>query len=159
MKKVTWLAVLTALVLMLGGIGIARAEIIPAYGEGQIGYSAAILCETITLRQEPGASSRAVGTLKYGDFIIVMDQSDGWAQICVTDDVDGGPIGWVNADYLAIDPDWYRTEERTTVYAWDDVSAPKVALLDADTTLPILAERGDWLIVSLRGAVGWINVG
>ena len=32
-----------------------------------------------------------------------------------------------------------------------------VALLDADTTRPILKEEGDWLIISLRGAVGWVQ--
>ena len=71
--------------------------------------------------------------------------------------MDAAPAGWVNAEYIAIDPSWYRTEEATPVYAWNDESAPKVALLDANTTLPILKEEGDWLIVSLRGATGWIR--
>jgi hypothetical protein len=37
------------------------------------------------------------------------------------------------------------------------VTAPKVGLLDADTTLPILKDEGEWLIVGLRGATGWIK--
>ena len=43
-------------------------------------------------------------------------------------------------------------------------SAPRVALLDANTELfdpntflPVLKDEGDWLLVSLRGAVGWIH--
>ena len=66
-------------------------------------------------------------------------------------------MGWVNADYIAIDPARYRTEAETPVYAWNDTKAPKIGLLDKDTILPILKEEGDWLIVSLRGAVGWIR--
>ncbi len=96
-------------------------------------------------------------TLEYGTQIIVQPETGGWAQCFLSDDVDEGPAGWVNEDYLAIDCAWYRTEEQTPVYAWDDEMAPKVALLEADTTLPVLKEEEEWLIVSLRGAVGWIH--
>ena len=67
-----------------------------------------------------------------------------------------GPPGGGKTDFLAIDPAWYRTEEKTPVYAWNDTSAPRVALLDENTTLPILKTEGNWLVVSLRGAAGWI---
>ena len=82
---------------------------------------------------------------------------NGWAKIFVSDDVDAEPAGWVNAEYLAIDPAWYRTEGKTAVYAWNSTSALKVALLDKDTTLPILKDDGVWLVVGLRGATGWIR--
>jgi len=157
MKKVVWLAVLAVLAMMLGSVATVQAEIIPPYGMGQIGYDAVVLCESLTVRQEPSASSRAVTSLKYGMRILVIEQSGGWAYCTLSDDVDEEPVGWVNADYLAVDPAWYRTEKRTTVYAWNDTQAPKVGLLDANTTLPILAQKGNWLIVSLRGAVGWIR--
>ena len=83
-------------------------------------------------------------------------QADGWAH-CFLGDSEDSDSGWVNADYIAIDPDWYRTEGKTPVYAWNDTLAPKVALLDANTILPILSDEGAWLIVSLRGAVGWVQ--
>ena len=156
MKKFKWLTILTALILALGSIVTARAEIIPPYGEGQIGLQALVLCNELTVRQKPSAGSDAVQTLKYGERIIVQPQTGGWARCFLSDSVDEGPVGWVNEDYLAIDPAWYRTEEKTPVYAWDDASAPKVALLDKDVSLPILKVEGEWLIVSLRGAVGFI---
>ncbi len=115
-----------------------------------------MLCETLTLREKPDASSRVVQTLDYGDLPIVMEQENGWAY-CAVDDSEDSPLGWVNADYLAIDPAWYRTEKKTTVYAWNDTSAPKLALLNGNTRLPILKEDGGWLVVSLRGAAGWIQ--
>ena len=158
MKKHIWLAAVTALILTLGSVGPVRAEIIPAQGEGQIGLQAVVLCQDLTLRQEPNASSKAVKTLHYGDRIIVQPQTGGWAACFLSDSVDSGRSGWVNEDYLAIDPAWYRTEKATPVYAWNETTAPKVALLDKNTTLPILKAERDWLVVSLRGAAGWIHV-
>ena len=158
MKKLKWLTILTALILAFGSMGAARAEIIPPYGEGQIGLQAVVLCNELTVRREANAGSDAVQTLKYGERIIVQPETGGWARCFLSDSVDRGPAGWVNEDYLAIDPAWYRTEGKTPVYAWNDASAPKVALLDKDVTLPILKVEGDWLIVSLRGAVGCIYV-
>ena len=163
MKKRTWLTVLTALMLMLASVSLAHAEVIPPYGEGQIGLHAAILCGELSLREAPDASSRVVKTLKYGDFIIVTEERDGWAH-CVLGDSEDSKAGWVNADYIVVDPAWYRTEGKTPVYAWNDTSAPRVALLDANTELfdpntflPVLKDEGNWLLVSLRGAVGWIH--
>ena len=153
MKKYAWLAALTAMLLLIGS---AQAEIIPPYGFGQIGLPAVVLCEELTLREEPGATSKALEKLEYGDLPIVMEQSDGWAYVTLGDSEES-PKGWLNADYLAIDPAWYLTEAKTPVYAWDDELAPKVALLDEGVRLPILADKGDWLIVSLRGAVGWVQ--
>ena len=163
MKKQTLLPILTALMIMLLSVPLAHAEVIPPYGEGQIGVHGAILCAELTLREAPGSSSRVVQTLKYGDFIIVTEQRDGWAR-CVLSDEENAPSGWVDANYIVVDPAWYRTEKQTSVYAWNDTSAPRIALLDANTELfdpntflPVLKDEGDWLLVSLRGAVGWIH--
>ena len=133
------------------------AEILPPYGQGQIGYLAVVLCESLTVRQERSASSRSVTTLGYGDRFVVQRQVGGWADCFLSDAVDAGQSGWVNADYIIIDPAWYRTDESTPVYAWNDTTAPRVALLTRGTELPILRDEGDWLIVSLRGATGWIR--
>ena len=156
MKKYTWRTVLIALILVLGTIASVHAEIIPAHGEGQIGLEAVVLCEELTLRVKPRTSAKAVKILKYQSLIIVTEELDGWAHVVLGDSEDS-PSGWVKSDYLMIDPAWYRTEAKTSVYAWNDTSAPKVALLDKDTTLPILKEDGKWLVVSLRGAAGWIR--
>ncbi len=157
MKKTNCLGLLTALTLLFGSCSAARAEILPPLGEGQIGLEAVVLCEKLTVRQKRSATSKAVTTLPYGRVFAVQQQIDGWAECFLSDALDAGPSGWVSLDYIAVDPAWYRTEGRTPVYAWNDTLAPKVALLDKDTTLPILKEDGDWLIVSLRGATGWIR--
>ena len=156
MKKTGWLTILMALVLMIGSMGAASAAIIQPHGEGQIGWQSVVLCDELSVRVAPSGSASKVTTLKYGELPIVMQQSDGWAYVALGDSEDS-LTGWVNADYIAIDPAWYVTESSTTVYAWNSTSAPKVALLKKGTSLPILRDDGDWLIVSLRGAVGWIR--
>ena len=60
MRKRIWLAVLLSVILPCAGIARIRAEILPAQGEGQIGYQAVVLCESLTVRQERSASSKAV---------------------------------------------------------------------------------------------------
>jgi len=163
-KKKEWLGLLTALVLTLGCAGAAFAEIIPPQEPGQqIGYPAVVLCETLTLREEPAATAKAVKTLHYGDLPIVVgaDSTDGAREesgfvYCALGDAIDSPTGWINADYLFINPAWYVTEKETAVYAWNETGAPRVALLDGETRLPLLKEEEGWYLVSLRGAVGWI---
>ena len=165
MKKYSWLTILTVLVLVIGCIGAACAEIIPPCEPGQqIGYPAVVLCETLTLREKPNTSAKTVKTLNYGDLPIVVgaDLPEGPKEengfvYCTLGDSEDSPCGWINSDYIFINPAWYVTEKQVTVYAWDDISAPKIALLDKDSRLPILKEEEDWYLVSLRGAVGWIH--
>ena len=165
MKKYNWLTILTTLISALGCIEVAHAQIIPAQGPGQqIGYPAVVLCEELTLREEPDASSKAVQTLNYGDLPIVVNadlptgakEENGFVY-CTLGDSEDSPCGWINSDYIVINPSWYVTETETAVYAWNDTAAPKIALLDKDTRLPILKEEGDWYVISLRGAVGWMH--
>ena len=137
--------------------GACYAAVIPAQGPGQIGFSSVVLCDSLSLHNDPSSESDAAQTLQYNDRIIVMNQENGWAHVVLGDSEDS-PSGYVDASYIAVDPAWYQTDEDTPVYAWNETTAPKVALLAKDTTLPILKDNGEWLIVSLRGATGWINV-
>ena len=147
---------LISLMTVVSSGAVCRASIIPPQGPGQIGYSSVVLCDSLSAHQDPGFSSPSVQTLHYGDRIIVMDTKDGWAQAALSDDVDGVPV-WVKEEYVAVDPAYYQTEGETVVYAWNDTGAKQVALLDGGTSLPILRDDGDWIVVSLRGAAGWIN--
>ena len=165
MKKYGWLTVLTAMILVSGCMGVACAEIIPPSEPGQqIGYQAVVLCEKLTLREKPSSSSKAVQSLDYGDLPIVIGadlpagpkKENGFVYCALGDSIDS-PCGWLNADYIFINPAWYVTEKQTAVYAWNGSDAPRVALLDRGTRLPILKEEGNGYLVSLRGAAGWIR--
>ena len=158
MKKTVRIVALALLVLVLVSAGVIQAEIIPPYGpDQQIGPIAVVLCESLSVRKTPSFSAKTVQTLEFGTQFSVLAEKNGWAQVCLSDDVDASPEGWVNMEYIAVDPAWYKTEQKTAVYAWNDTKAPKVALLDKRQILPILKQEGDWLLVSLRGAVGWIK--
>ena len=165
MKKSIRRTVLAALTLAAICIGAACAQIIPPEEPGQqIGYPAVVLCEKLTLREQPDTSSKAVQTLVYGDMPIVVGadapagaRKENGFVYCTLGDSEDSPCGWINADYIVINPAWYVTEKETAVYAWNDTAALKVALLDKGTRLPVLKEDGDWYVVSLRGAVGWIH--
>ena len=150
------LILLLAALLPISAAGVCSAEILPARGEGQIGYQAVVLCESLTVRRDRSSGSEAVKTLCFGDTFIMQQCRNGWADCFLSDACDAGSAGWVNADYILIDPAWYRTDEATPVFAWNDTTASKVALLEKGTVLPIVKDEGEWLIVSLRGAVGWI---
>ncbi len=157
MKKHIWLTILALMMIILGSIVTVQAEVLAPYGEGQIGLQGVVLCDSLTVREQPSVNTRAVRILHSEDRVIVMKQEDGWAQICISDAVDAGPEGWVKTDYIVIDPAWYRADSATPVYAWNDTSALKVGLLDSGTILPVLKEEGEWIVVGLRGASGWIH--
>ena len=56
---------------------VCQAEILPPYGQGQIGLQAVVLCESLTVHQDRSVDSKAVKTLLYGDTFIVQDKWDG----------------------------------------------------------------------------------
>jgi SpoVK/Ycf46/Vps4 family AAA+-type ATPase len=47
-------------------------------------------------------------------------------------------------------------EEPTPVYAWQAQNAKRVGLLGRGEKFPIIRMEGDWLLISLRGAAGWV---
>ena len=157
MKRFARLTILFVLLFALGCGGVVQASIIPARGAGQIGIPAVVLCNKLTLYEEPSASSRAVQTLKYQDQPIVVEQKNGWAY-CVLGDSEDSPAGWVDSDFIVVDPSWFQADKNVSVYALNKKGAPKVARVKKDTKLPILRQDGSWILVSLHGGAGWIHL-
>ncbi len=142
--------------LMLAGMAsVALSEIRAPYGEGQIGYMAVVICEKLTVRESQNTASKAVTRLNFGDWFITQQNAGGWCDVFLNET--DGPTGYVLSDYVLIDPSRYVTDASTVVYAWDDVQAKKVGMLATGTELPIIRETEDWVLVSLRGASGWIK--
>ena len=105
MKRTVRLMILTALILAFAALGVAQAEIIPAHGLGQIGYEAVALCETLSVRDRPSTSGNVVMTVPYGSLLLLPDgEKDGWAEVLLSDSIDATRVGYVNTDYIAIDP-------------------------------------------------------
>lgn len=156
------------LLLLLCCTASALADILPATGvdeefkawTGLECTPSVVLCESLSILDNRGdQGGKKVGTLLYGNTPPVIESWDGYAKIYYAD---GSKTGWVRNEYLMMDPAWYVCDDSTQVYAYPDVMAPKIALLDKDTKLPILTEYQDdtingWVCVSLRGAAGWIR--
>ena len=167
MKK-RLIAVLLVLLLCAGS---AAAEVLPRAGidqgwkeyTGQSCVTGVILCDSLTLRAKPSASSKALYTLenkftrtyKSSSLRILSEPKDGWVEVQYSDLIDGH--GYLRAEYVLIDPLWYRAGKETAVYAYGDASAPRVGLLSKGTVLPIIAERDGWYVVSMPAGSGWIR--
>ena len=162
---------LTALLMtILLLINAASATILPATGVDEdflawTGISctpAVVLCESLTVLDERGdQGGKPVEVKLYsGKTIPVIESWDGYAKIYYSD---GNKTGWVRNEYLMMNPAWYVCDEAVAVYAYPDTMAPRVALLEKGTELPILTEYDDresmngWVCVSLRAAAGWIK--
>jgi len=160
---------LTLLLMITLCTASASATILPATGvdedfkawTGIDAVRAVVLCESLSVLDARGdQGGKKVDTLRYtGEGVLVIESWDGYAKVHYSD---GKDPGWVRNDYLLMDPAWYVCDESVQVYAYPDTMAPRVALLDKGTKLPIITEYKDdsvngWVCVSLRGAAGWIR--
>ncbi len=134
--------------------GVSAAEILPPRGMGQVGFQAVVLCRDLTVRESRSASSKAVAVLHAGNLFITQGAVDGWCDCFLSED--GGRTGWIKADYVAVDPAWYKAEKSTPVYPWDAEGDIRVGLLEAGEEYPVLMARDEWVVIGLRGASGWI---
>lgn len=158
MNKMLRLTAVIALIFALACAGFASAEIFAPHGEGQIGISAVVASDEVTIYEKANESSKAVQKVPFGNLIILMEQKDGWAYCTLTDDVDGKPAGWVSTEGLIVDPCWFMTREETPAYADKDAASEVLARFDADMIMPVLKIEGDWIGVNANGQIGWINV-
>ncbi len=115
---------------------------------------AVVLCRSLSGHLDHDSTSRKMKTLSAGNTFLTSENINGWQNCFYAEGKD--PI-WVRDFYLAIDPAWYITDGQTAVYAYDDLEAPRVALLGRNEELPILLETEEWCVVGLRGAAGWIR--
>ena len=141
-------------------VSCAHASVLPPEGmqqgyrefSGIEGKRAVVLCESLSVCDQ--RDGRTIHKLYYGDTFITAESWDGWADCHCAD---GSVTGWVRSDYIAVDPAYYMADEAVQVYAYNDTMAPRVALLEKGTKLPILHDAGEWYVVSLRGAAGWVR--
>ena len=150
MKKVAICLVLVLVMIC----ATAAAEITIPIGPGQYGYDAVVISKNISVRPTQNANAKAVTRLNYGDHLAVMSLGNGWCEVYLSETE--GLSGYVLEDYILIDPAYVTTEDSTPVYAWQARNAKRVGLLARGETYPIIRSDGDWLLISLRGAAGWI---
>ena len=142
------------LLAMLLTCSAALGEIIDPIGPGQMGYDAVVISKNVSVRPTQDANAKAVTRLSYGDRFAAVSLGNGWCE-CYLSETEG-ISGYVLEDYILIDPAYFVTEESTPVYAWQSRKAKRVGLLGRGETYPIIKTEENWILISLRGAAGWI---
>lgn len=146
--------VICAFVLSLALCVSAGAEISHPVGPGQMGYDAVVLSKNVSIRPTTNANAKAVKRLNYGDRMAVMSAGNGWCEVYLSETE--GLTGYVLETYILVDPAYITIEESTPVYAWKATNAKRVGLISRGETYPIIRMEGNWLLISLRGAAGWM---
>ena len=139
----------------------AGAEVIPssAYNEGFYTFTgiyaqdAVVLCQRLSVRTEPRLDAPVAAELAAGDPFVTDKSQEGWLHAIYSD---GALEGWVRQEYVLLCPGYLVLEAQTPAFAYSGAAAPRVALLEKDTRLPIIHSTVGWYVVSLRGASAWI---
>lgn len=126
--------------------------------EANYGRTAQVLCESLSLRLSPGFGAKVVASLGWNTTLLPEGEAvDGWQLVtAVAQDGSLGATGYVRSEYLLYDCRWYTAVSATPVYAYPSPDAPRVALLDKNSAYPIIAEYNGYLVISLRGASGFV---
>lgn len=115
-----------------------------------------VLCQTLSMRESPSASAKVVKSLAYGSALTITGWEGEWMQVSAQ--VDGAAAsGWVRSEYVLVDPAYYTSTGETAVYAYPGEDSPRVGLLSAGETYPIVAQLEGYTAISLRGASGFIR--
>lgn len=132
----------------------AAGEITYPAGPGQMGYDAVVISKNVSVRPSQNANAKAVTRLNYGQRFAAMPLGNGWCEVYLSETE--GMAGYALEDYLLVNPAFITLEESTPVYAWQARNAKRVGLLATGETYPIIRTEVSWMLISLRGAAGWI---
>lgn len=114
--------------------------------------NALVLCESLTLREQPQVTAPALISLTYGtEVICTSNRHPGWLEVTAEEQT-----GWVREEFLLLDPQYITFGAETPVLAWPSPDAPWIGLLDAGSTVPVLGECDGYTVISLRGASGFV---
>lgn len=120
-------------------------------------YPGVVISQNVSLRESPSTGAKRLASIPNGSIFDLLDEQDGWYRVDYWDGKTALPLeGWVLVDFVVRDPSFITTTESTFVYAVPDRSAKKVAQLTSGTQLVIIAEWGDFWVVNLRSASGFI---
>lgn len=115
-----------------------------------------VLCETLSLRENPDATSKIIQTMTYGTYCTVIEEIGSWYYVTCRDDQNLRYSGWVRKEYVLVNPDYFVPDGETPVYAMPSGSSKRVGLISGETRYPIIGEINGFLVISLRGASGFV---
>lgn len=124
------------------------------------GYeTAAVLCESLSMRQTPDSGAPRLDALTNGETFVILEERDGWYLAAIrSDDGMWWHKGWVLARYTVSPPSYVVTGDGAVdAYAYPAPDAPCVAEVPGGTTLLVIAQLDDYDVVNLRGASAFIR--
>ena len=117
-----------------------------------------VLCESLSIRQSPSSSAKAVATMAYGSSMTITDWEGDWMRVSWAKSANSTRYeGWVRSEYVLVDPPMYVSGGETPVYAYPGEESPRIGLLSKGDQHPIVARLDGYTVISLRGASGFIR--
>lgn len=135
------------------GINMNVFEVNEEYNGYDLGY---VLCEALSLRENPDAAATLIHTMPYGTYCTVLEESGSWYNVTYRNEVNTRYSGWVRKEYMLVNPDCFVPEGETPVYAMPSGSSKRIGLINSGTSYPIIGEMNGFLVISLRGASGFV---
>ena len=145
-EKTGWIVGNPGVLADAGALAGSEADAVPGF----------VLCQSLTMRESASASAKAVHTLVYGDTVDILAQDGVFTQVAAGDGAQR-VRGWVRGEYLLVDPVMYVSAGETAVYAYPGEDAPRVGLLSGGETHPVIARLSGYIVISLRGASGFVR--
>ena len=95
----------------------------------------------------------AIASLPYGTTLTCTgEKHPGWLEVTAAEQT-----GWVREEFLLLNPSYLTFAEETPVLAWPSAEASWIGLLSAGTSAPVLGEVDGYIVISLRGASGFVK--
>jgi len=115
-----------------------------------------VLCESLSLRENPEVTSNILTTLKYGACCTIIGENESWYNIVYGSEQSPRYSGWAKKDYILVNPKYFTPHGETPVYALPSGDSKRVGLISSETNYPIIGELNGFLAISLRGASGFV---
>ena len=115
-----------------------------------------VLCESLSLRENPQTTSNTLVTLAYGTYGTIIGENESWCHVVYRDEQGQHRSGWVKKDYLLVNPEYFTPHDETPVYAIPSHDSKRVGQMSGETSYPIIGEWDGFLAISLRGASGFV---
>ena len=123
-------------------------------------YPGIVISQNVSLRTDKSTGATRLASIPNGTVLDLLDEQNGWYYVNYWDTKTmTATQGWVLVDYIVRDPSFITTTKSTYVYSTPTRDSKKVGQLVSGTQLVVIGEYGDFWVVNLRSASGFIYKG
>lgn len=129
-----------------------------AFSSATAYFPAIVISKSISLRVEPNVRSERITTLPNATLLNVLEDQGHWLYVYAWSLEEKAYVqGWLKSDFVVRNPRFVTTHKATFVYAIPDRGGKKVGEVISGTQLVIIGEYGNYWVVNLRSASGFIH--